>query len=87
MVVGSSVLRLAAFVSFEINRLRQPEKNRYDPHENSGPVGFLKPSGSSFEYRSQTHLTTTSTAPRNPAILLTGEENIAAANSLPGGVC
>lgn len=73
---GSSVLRLAAFVGRDIKGLRQPEKNRYDPDQNSGPVGFLKPDRSSFEYRSQTHLTATSTAPHNPAILLTGEENI-----------
>ena len=76
MMDGSGVSRLAAFVGRDINRLRQPKKNRYEPDQNSGPVGFPKPRGSSFEYRRQTHLTTASTTPHNPAILLTGEENI-----------
>jgi hypothetical protein len=59
LMEGSCVSRLANFVGFDMDRLRQPEKRRQDADQNSGPVGFLKPRASLFKYRKQTHLTAT----------------------------
>jgi hypothetical protein len=56
---GSCVSRLANFVGFDMDRLRQPEKGRQDADQNSGPIGFLKPRASLFKYRKQTHLAPT----------------------------